>query len=422
MILSAHHQNRIRNLGMSAVYRIAADEGVSVSDVLDLMVTAPFTPSEPRPAKPEGQAQSDAVFDSANEQSRSTSLPGAEGAADREQFTPSQPGDTSRSHALAADTPVPVAGVPTDGAAEPPVPTAPSVDLSGLAAHEQGPVPSPSPMANAPEPESRSTRSRQPGSGDFLPIGKRKEARERVQAVFDAHPDWTPSQIAAEARVHVSTAREWIRQMKACAVVEAAAEPEDREAKLRAMFENGQPTATEAANALGYIGQGGVRKLAKRLGLEFRPVSKAEVADRIRSGMQHTAVRTAKAQTTEALRRATAKPQEAVEPPPAPEARPEPEQPPATKPVAPRPVTAPNEPRRIVPTHAPVGAGPSTRFYVRDMKGRYLHQSLERSPTDNGPLMTSNRKWAWYDNAQRFAGACRKWPEIADMRKELPNA
>lgn len=47
MILSPHHQNRIRNLGMSAVYRIAADEGVSPSDVLDLMVAAPFTPSQP---------------------------------------------------------------------------------------------------------------------------------------------------------------------------------------------------------------------------------------------------------------------------------------------------------------------------------------------------------------------------------------
>lgn len=73
-------------------------------------------------------------------------------------FTPSQP-RASLTHAPAAQT---------DGAAEPPVPTEPSVDLSGLAAHEQGPIPSPSPMANAPEPESRSTVSRPSGSGDFL--------------------------------------------------------------------------------------------------------------------------------------------------------------------------------------------------------------------------------------------------------------
>jgi hypothetical protein len=69
------------------------------------------------------------------------------------------------------DTPATHApGVQTDGAEgfSSSLPTEPSVDLSGLAAHEQGPTPSPSPMANAPEPESRSTRSRQPGSGDFL--------------------------------------------------------------------------------------------------------------------------------------------------------------------------------------------------------------------------------------------------------------
>lgn len=94
MILSPHHQNRIHNLGMSAAYRIAADEGVSVSDVLDLMVTAPFTPS--------------------------------------------QPGDTSRSHAPDAQT---------EGEGFPNSRPSPSV---------------------APEPESRSTGSRQRGSGDFL--------------------------------------------------------------------------------------------------------------------------------------------------------------------------------------------------------------------------------------------------------------
>ena len=59
-----------------------------------------------------------------------------------------------------------------------------------------------------------------------------------------------------------------------------------------------------------------------------------------------------------------------------------------------------------------------TRFYVRDKAGRYLHQSLERSPTDDGPLMTINRAYAWFDNAQRFAGAAKKWPEIEEMRKE----
>lgn len=396
MILSQHTQRLIRNRGMAALYGIAAEHDCDVSDVLDLLVTTSFT-SISGPDKP--------------------FVPVVV-------TTPSQPGETSRSHAPAART---------DGEAVASQPSSPSVDLSGLAAHEQGPSPSPAvpPADDAADGQgvtlqsapSAATETGKPVRAKALAAPskpKRKQAYERVKAVFDAHPDWAPSLIAVAAEVHISTAREWIRQMKAKAG--ETAPPDDREAKLRAMFENGQPTATDAALALGYIGQGGVRKLAKRLGLEFRPVSKAEVADRIRDGMRHTAARTAKAQTTEALRRATEKPQEAEKPFEAPKAQPQPEQPPATKSVTPRPVTTPNEPRRVVPTHAPVGAGPSTRFYVRDAKGRYLHQSLERSPTDTGPLMTSNRKWAWYDNAQRFAGACRKWPEIADMRKELPNA
>jgi hypothetical protein len=356
MILSPHHQNRIRNLGMSAVYRIAADEGVSVSDVLDLMVTAPLLPQ---------------IADLANSPS----------------FTPSQPGGTSRSHAPAAQT-----------------------DGEGFSST----LPSP-PVA--PEPENRSTRSRRPGSGDFLPIGKRKEARQRVQAVFDAHPDWTPAQIAAAGHVHVSTAREWVRQMKAGAAVEAAPSLDEREAKLRAMFENGQPTASEAAHALGYIGQGGVRKLARRLGLEFRPVSKAEVADAIRAGMNHTAERTAKAkdETTDALRRATAKPQEAVEPPSAPKVQPEPEQPPAVVPALP-----------VLPPPVVHQRQPQGRFYLRERTGlteqpRYVHQSLEPSKDGPGPKMTPDRKWAWYDTMERFKGAVKKWPELKAMQKVAAN-
>lgn len=162
--------------------------------------------------------------------------------------------------------------------------------------------------------------------------------------------------------------------------------------------------------------------IAKHLGLSRGSVSAHASLHGVTLPSQRDYDEAQKAKTTEALKASPAKPQEAERPSEAAETQPHPEQPPATKSVTPRSVTVPNEPRRIVPTHAPVGAGPSTRFYVRDAKGRYLHQSLERSPTDTGPLMTSNRKWAWYDNAQRFAGACRKWPEIADMRKELPNA
>jgi len=85
-------------------------------------------------------------------------------------------------------------------------------------------------------------------------------------------------------------------------------------------------------------------------------------------------------------------------------------------------VTLPNEPRRIVPTHAPKGAGSGTRFFVRDDNGRYLHQSLDPSETGIGPLMTTNRKQAWHDTMERYRGAMKKWPELANMHMEAASA
>lgn len=98
MILPTHTQRIIRHKITAAAHLIAAEYDCELSDVLDIAVTAPFTPS--------------------------------------------QPGDTSRSHAPAAQT--------GEGACPSSLKPSSSVDLSGLAAHEQGPIPSPSPMANAP--------------------------------------------------------------------------------------------------------------------------------------------------------------------------------------------------------------------------------------------------------------------------------
>lgn len=64
----------------------------------------------------------------------------------------------------------------------------------------------------------------------------------------------------------------------------------------------------------------------------------------------------------------------------------------------------------------------TSRFYLRDREGRFVHQSLQPCPTGPGPLMTSDRKWAWCDNFQRFKGARKLWPEIATMRRESSNA
>lgn len=66
-----------------------------------------------------------------------------------------------------------------------------------------------------------------------------------------------------------------------------------------------------------------------------------------------------------------------------------------------------------------VKRAPSGRFYLRDKAtGHFVHQSLQPCPTGPGPLMTSDRKWAWYDTMERYRGAKKKWPELAAMRKE----
>lgn len=73
-------------------------------------------------------------------------------------------------------------------------------------------------------------------------------------------------------------------------------------------------------------------------------------------------------------------------------------------------------PYRIAPKIAK--RAPQGRFYLRDQDGRFVHQSLQASPTGPGPLMTSDRKWGWYDTMDRYRGAKKLWPQIALMRKE----
>lgn len=123
------------------------------------------------------------------------------------------------------------------------------------------------------------------------------------------------------------------------------------------------------------------------------------------------------ARTTEALRAAPAKPQEAIEPTPAPEVAPAPEQPPATTPALPLP------PPAIKVMHK----APTGRFYLVERGDvtstrRYVHQSLAPCPTGPGPMMTTDRKWAWIGQLIHFRNALKKWPGLTEMRKEAANA
>lgn len=78
------------------------------------------------------------------------------------------------------------------------------------------------------------------------------------------------------------------------------------------------------------------------------------------------------------------------------------------------------------PVVRPVRREPSGRFYLREKAEigkpvRYVHQSLSACPTGPGPLMTLDRKWAWFDTMERYRGALVKWPQITSMIKEAAN-
>lgn len=71
------------------------------------------------------------------------------------------------------------------------------------------------------------------------------------------------------------------------------------------------------------------------------------------------------------------------------------------------------------PKRAP---SPSERFYIRDALARYVHQSLEPSPTSEGPMMTANRVYAWFGTKKQFTAAAKRWPELSGMRRVRPQS
>ncbi|WEJ60208.1 hypothetical protein [Devosia sp. FJ2-5-3] len=307
----------------------------------------------------------------------------------RPRMTPSQPEVSS--HAPAADTPVTqAAGETTDGGSNP----------SSLA----GDLPS---VAPSPEPQP-------------VPPPVQADAAPHRDATSPAESD--TAEISAplpKSRTPGGTASDRFRALVA-----------DREPM----------TVKEVAQALGYKAVSAVRRIGEQIGYEFRKVRRDEFSAAIKAGQntsfptQTDLVRQCHAQNptwpASKIAEATGVPKANIRglarwaklsvPSEADYLRstgelplqPEPTPVPITvSQLAPVIVDAPVEPQRL---------SPSTRFYLRDSLGRYVHQSLECSPADNGPLMTSNRKWAWFDTEQRFKGAAKKWPEIEAFRKEVP--
>ena len=162
---------------------------------------------------------------------------------------------------------------------------------------------------------------------------------------------------------------------------------------LKALFADGhQPTNKEAMQALGLKSSGIAANLARRAGVTFRKLSKEEFAARVSGGMQRKAGehRAKVAETTQNLR--TSLPSERLRPPPE---------------------------RDADDVLHKVRRAPTGRFYVRDrVTMQFLHQSLQPSPQGGGPLMTMDRKWAWFDTIERYRGARKRWPQIDEMRKE----
>lgn len=356
MILPAHTQRIIFHKAMASAHLIAAEFDCAVSDVLDLLVTAPFTPSQPR---------------------------------------------ASLTHATAADTPATqAAGVTTDGEVAPPPSTSPSVKPS-----------------------------------------KPTNKRAQVLAVHAEHPDWPSKLIAqhlgiSEDAVRATASRKGLklvswwdyertlkaqtRQALAASVAkppeaeappvepQAAPEPETPPAHTPALAkritmadkiaayvaDHPNATAREVADAIGAkitI----VNWAANSAGIELRKMTSAELSEATSKGIN----------ASRAL--APAKP----------------ELPPLSK---------PSERLRPLPEddvsdvlHKPRRA-PSGRFYLRE-KGsigqpiRYVHQSLQPSPSGPGPMMTTDRKWAWFDTMDRYRGALARWPQITSMIKEAAN-
>jgi hypothetical protein len=155
--------------------------------------------------------------------------------------------------------------------------------------------------------------------------------------------------------------------------------------------------------------------IAEEMGVDGAYVRKAAQRLGIKLTSRRDYVSSQKARTTEALKAPLDKPVTAATPTSQGDAAPPTEEPPAILPSLPALRSLPLPP----PAVKQMRSEPTGRFYLRDKTTLlYVHQSLSPAPTSAGPLMTEDRKRAWYDNIQRFRGAAKKWPQIKAMRKE----
>lgn len=296
---------------------------------------------------------------------------------------PSQPEAPSKPHAPAADTPATqAAGDTTDGEVVPPPSTSPSVE---------------------PTPETSDA-------------GAHGGLNDEPSAAVESVPLTTDSQAneGDESDVAPETAQ---RTMEPDAA-DGGGQRADAEA-LGSAVETGAPKHLAPKTRLVVQCHADhpdwpVKVIAAHLGLTKGSVSGHAAIAKIKLPSQTEWDKAQKLRTTEALR----KPPVAEALSDEPQARPAPELPPLSKPSERLPLPPP-----IV---RPVRTTPTGRFYLREkavigQQPRWVHQSLSPCPTGPGPLMTLDRKWAWFDTMDRYRGALKQWPQITSMLKEAAN-
>ena len=306
-LIPIHTARQLRNASMSALYRVAYEHDVDLSDVM-----ASITPSQPSPAS---QASAARTYPPVPVAVQAEGVSQAASSADH------------------SDIVQPISPITAAPAANPDKPTEPQAKhaAEGALSSEPGEVQDRIGVSTSPPPSL-----------------KRGTKADLVRRCHEEHPDWPAKMIATH------------------------------------------------------------------LGLSRGSVSGNATIAKIKLPSQREYDEAQRAATTEALKTAPAKPQEPVERAGPPTPRPEPKQPPAPIPAEP---FDDDEPAPVIRR---VMKAPTGRFYLREPGGdmRFVHQSLQPSPTGPGPLMTSDRKWAWYDTMERYRGAKKLWPELADMRKE----
>ena len=360
------------------------------------------------------------VFVAEQARSRRVSQP-AIIAALRPHITPSQP---ASSHAPAVTAPA-LADATTDGEKQPSsLPASPSV----------APIP-PSPLPGDPAGEAGSLTHAPTSSAAFSPTrGRPDTTRAKIVAVHAEHPEW-PSKLIAE---HLGISEDAVR-----------ATASRKKIKLVSWWDYQRAVAKETAAALRQAAQpiqapepapapetppaitpepatGPSKPKRVTLADQIRAhvadhpnATLVEVADAIGAKMQAVGWAAQKAGIT--LRKRTHEERSIASAKGAQK---------RGKPLVPATIAPPDDSaiqpdETVMPEPQALrafrpAAPTTTRFYIRDHDGRYLHNSLTKCPTGPGPLMTTDRAWGWCDNAQRYRGALKLWPEIATMRKVAP--